>query len=114
MMAINQPFLVIKAGALLFSISLMKYTAVLLEEEPEHAGSRQPVCQYGGLVMRPRRPQPVQQPGHGVPAVEGDMGGRIAAQQHSDLVVARRLQPVQQGGHGEVEPMSYGPYSNDS
>src|SRR5689334_2005566 len=35
--------------------------ALLLEEEPEHAGCRQPVGQRGGLVMRARRPQPAQQ-----------------------------------------------------
>jgi hypothetical protein len=37
---------------------------LLLEEEPEHAGRRQPTCQRGGLVGRARRPQAVQQEGN--------------------------------------------------
>jgi hypothetical protein len=52
--------------------------AVLLEEAPEHADRRQPTRQRGGLLMRARRLQAVQQPGHGVQVVEGGVGGRVA------------------------------------
>ena len=49
--------------------------AFLLEEELEHAGRRQPVCQRGGLLVRARLPQAAQQPGHAVRVVEGGVGG---------------------------------------
>ena len=57
--------------------------------------------QRGGLLLRARLPQAVQQPGHGARVVEGDVGGGITAQQRGDLLLrARRPQPVQQPGHG--------------
>ena len=34
--------------------------------------------QRGGLLLRARLPQAVQQPGHGARVVEGDVGGGIA------------------------------------
>jgi hypothetical protein len=36
----------------------------LLEEELEHACPREPTCQRGGLLLRARLPQAVQQAGH--------------------------------------------------
>ena len=40
--------------------------AVLLPEQPEHAGPWQSAGQRGGLLRRARLPQPAQQAGHGV------------------------------------------------
>ncbi len=40
-------------------------------------GRRQPIGQRGGLVVRARLPQAVQQAGHAVRVVEGGVGGRI-------------------------------------
>jgi hypothetical protein len=37
---------------------------LLLEEELEHACPREPTCQRGGLLLRARLPQAVQQAGH--------------------------------------------------
>ena len=63
------------------------------------AGSR--ASQRGGLLVRARPPQAVQQPGHGVRVIEGGVGGGIAGQQRGGLLVRARLpQAVQQAGHG--------------
>ena len=59
------------------------------------------VGQRGDLLLRARRPQAAQQPGHGVRVVEGDVGGGITVQQRGDLLLRARLpQPAQQPGHG--------------
>jgi len=49
--------------------------AFLLEEELEHAGRGQPAGQRGGLLVRARLPQAVQQVGHAAQVV---VGGGIA------------------------------------
>ena len=59
-----------------------------------------PAGQRGGLLVRARLPQAVQQAGHGVRVVEGGVGGRVAGQQRGGLLVRARLpQAVQQAGH---------------
>ncbi len=51
--------------------------AFLLEEQPEHAGRRQPGGQRGGLLTCACLPQPAQQVGHAVRVVAGgDPGGQ--------------------------------------
>ena len=62
--------------------------------------------QRGELLVRARRPQPLQQAGHAVRVLEGDVGGRVTGQQRGGLLVrARPLQNIQQAGHaaGVVE-----------
>jgi len=66
--------------------------ALLLEEEPEHAGCRQPIGQRGGLVLRARLPQPVQQQGHAVRVVEGGMGGGPAGQRGGLVLLFRAVE----------------------
>jgi hypothetical protein len=73
--------------------------AVLLEEEPEHAGRRQPTCQRGGLLVRARFPQAVQQAGHGGRVVKGDVRGGPVGQRGGLLVRACFPDAVQQEGH---------------
>jgi hypothetical protein len=41
--------------------------------------------QRGGLVVRARLPQAVQQVGHGERVVDGGVGGRVAGQQRGGL-----------------------------
>ena len=48
-----------------------------------------PAGQRGGLLVRARLPQAVQQAGHGARVVEGDVGGGITGQQRGDLLAAR-------------------------
>ena len=55
--------------------------------------------QRGGLLVRARLPQAVQQAGHAVRVVEGGVGGGPAGQRGGLLVRARRPQAVQQAGH---------------
>ena len=60
-----------------------------------------PAGQRGGLLVRARRPQAVQQAGHGGRVVEGGVGGWVTGQQRGGLLVRARLpQAVQQAGHG--------------
>ena len=58
------------------------------------------VQQRGGLLLRARLPQAVQQPGHAARVVEGGVGGGITGQQRGGLLLRARLpQAVQQLGH---------------
>ena len=60
-----------------------------------------PGGQRGGLLVRARLPQAVQQLGHANRVVEGGVGGGVAGQQRGGLVVrARPPQVIQQVGHG--------------
>ena len=56
--------------------------------------------QRGDLLLRARRPQAVQQPGHGARVVEGDVGGGAVGQRGDLLLRAPLPQAVQQAGHG--------------
>ena len=59
-----------------------------------------PGGQRGGLLVRARPPQAVQQAGHGGRVVEGGVGGRVPGQQRGGLLVRARLpQAGQQAGH---------------
>ena len=60
-------------------------------------GGRITAQQRGGLLLRARRPQAIQQLAHGVRVVEGDAGGRITIQQRGGLLLrACRPQAIQQ------------------
>ena len=63
-------------------------------------GGRVTGQQRGGLLVRARRPQAVQQAGHAARVVEGGVGGGPARQRGGLLVRARLPQAVQQPGHG--------------
>ena len=69
------------------------------EEHLEPACPRQPVDQRGGLLLGVRPPQVVQQLGHAVRGVEGDVGGGAVGQRGGLLLGARLPQAVQQDGH---------------
>ena len=56
--------------------------------------------QRGGLFLRARLPQAVQQPGHSVRVVEGNAGGGALGQRGDLLMRARPLRAAQQPGHG--------------
>ena len=80
-------------------IALMPRPAMQIQDRPDAA--EQPTCQRGGLLLRARLPQAVQQPGHGARVVEGGVGGGITSQQLGGLLLRARLpQAVQQAGHG--------------
>ena len=57
--------------------------------------------QRGGLLVRARPPQAVQQESHSARLVEGGVGGGPAGQRVGLLVRARRPQAVQQAGDGQ-------------
>ena len=60
--------------------------ALLVTEELEQASPRQPVGQRGGLLLRARLPQSVQQCGRVDRVVEGDVGG-VALGQRGGLLL---------------------------
>src|SRR6516165_9940728 len=64
--------------------------ALLLEEKLEHAFPWQPLGQRGGLLLRARIPQAVQQPDHGARVIEGGVLSG-ATRQHGDLLLRARI-----------------------
>jgi len=79
----------------------------LLAEEVELACPRQPLGQRSGLLAPARLLQAFEQafqrwrPDRRARVIEGDAGGRIAAQQRSGLALSgQRPQAVQQRGYG--------------
>ena len=62
-------------------------------------GGRVAGQQRGGLLVRARLPQAIQQSGHAVWVVDGGVGGSPVGQRGGLLVRARLPQAVQQSGH---------------
>ena len=60
---------------------------ILFEEQPEHAGCRQPGGQRGGLLIRARLPQPAQQGGHAARIIKGNAGVGVPGQQRGGLLI---------------------------